>query len=108
MIDVVAHEVLERDGAVARHRAEGTLVEVVHRTAPRAVGRGRRRHHARELPVVRQPEHHELEPWRVLIALTRYPPILLVALDDEIGPRAHADEALVVVARRVDEVPDDL
>ena len=73
-----------------------------------AIRRGRRRHQPREVPVVRHPEQHELRPRRVLIVLRGHPRVLLVALDDEVVAIAHADEALMVVARRIDEVSDDL
>src|SRR5258705_8371251 len=98
MIDVVAHEVVEGHGAIAGYRTKRALVEVVHGAASRAIGGGRRRHHSCEMPVVRQPEHDELGPRRLLIALARDPFILLVAVDHEIVSSSHSDETLVVVA----------
>src|SRR5687768_9303920 len=108
MIDVVVHEVAERHGAIGGDGTEGAQMQVVGVTHAVAIGRGRRRHQPREVPVVRHPEQHELRPRGVLIALCGHPGVLLVALDDEVVAIAHPDEALVVVARRVHQVADDL
>ncbi len=60
------------------------------------------------MAVVRRPQQHQLRPRGVLVALHVDPRVLLVAVDDEILAVAHADEPLVIVARRVHEVADDL
>src|ERR1044072_8976189 len=89
MIDVVAHEVVERHGAIPRHWTECPLIEVGYGAAAHAIRRGRRRHHTREVAVVRQPEHDELRPRRLAVALRPDPRVLLVALDDEIIAAGH-------------------
>ncbi len=106
--DVVAHERVERRRAVAGHRLPRQLVEVVPRVLPEPDALGHRAHDPCEVQVVRLPEVHEFRPRRRLVVLARHPLVLVVGQEDEVGLPRGPDEALVIVGRRVDQVPDHL
>ena len=108
MADVVAHEVVERRRLAGRHRLPGQPIQVVPGVLPQPHGVGNRAHHPRQVIVVGGPEREELRPRRRLVLLRRDPRVLVVAGEDQIVLPGGADEALVVVGRRVDEMADDL
>lgn len=69
---------------------------------------GYRRHDRCDMPVECDPEIEELVPVSVLIPLQLDPSLLIVAGEDEIVLPGRANKSLMVVARGVDEVADDL
>ena len=69
VLDVVAHEVLERRGLVGTWCVKRNLVEIVARARPLTRGRIGGRHQARDVMVVSLPEADEVPPGPLAIPL---------------------------------------
>ena len=60
------------------------------------------------MEIEEMPEAHELRPRGFLVALGGDPGFLFVAREDEIVRELGSDETLMVVGRRIDQVPQNL
>lgn len=69
---------------------------------------GYRRHDAREVTIVSEPEIDEVSPVRVCVSLCFDPRVLVVSGEDEIIQLRSPHEPLVVHAGRVDQVTQHL
>src|SRR5512146_335625 len=108
MADVIAHEVLESRGLVPRHGLPCDFVKVVTGPRPLPSGCRHRLDHSGEMEVEEAPQPDEVRPRGSLIALRRYPRLLLVTRKHEIVHELGADKALMVVRGGIDQVADDL
>src|SRR5688572_6466610 len=95
---VVRHQEAERDRRLGAAESSAVRQDVL----------GRRRDHVRQVTVVRRPQRRDVAKGDFRVALTRDPRVLVVAVELEVGAVLTEDEAPVVVARRVDEMAEDL
>lgn len=108
MGDVVQHEELEGRRCDGLLGLECNLIEIVTGVDLATNGFGYRGHDTHKMSIVRRPEVEEFPPRDVLISLQLHPPVLVVSSEDKVRHPGRSHEALVIVARRIDEVPDDL
>lgn len=108
VLDVVAHEVLERGRLRGADGLPGQVIEIVARARTRELRGVRGRHHAGDVLVVGPPEHEQIRPRPILIPLHADPRVLVVAGEDEVALQLRAHEAAVIVAGRIDQVADNL
>src|SRR5688572_5139764 len=60
------------------------------------------------MQIVRAPQFDQIRPWLVVISLRAHPLILVVAGKDKMVSELPADEPLMIVRGRVDQVTEDL
>jgi hypothetical protein len=64
--------------------------------------------HMRNVAIVRLPQLRQIVPWTVVVALAAYPVVLRVCGELELRSLLRSNEALVIVGRRIDKVPNHL
>ncbi len=104
---IIAHEVLERRRLICGDGAKRYLMEIVPRARPSAGVRRARFHHVREMEIEMRPQRTEIVPVSVDVFLSLDPRVLIVGRAHEIIRALRAHKTLVIIGRRIDEMPDD-
>src|SRR3954469_2886838 len=65
-------------------------------------------HNMREMMVVENPEVDQVKPRSRLISLRAHPAVLLVSWEGQLARELGPHEPLMIVCRRINEMPDDL
>jgi len=108
MRDVIAHEIIKRCPFIARNWLPRKFVEIVLCPFAKTLVIRRSLHDACDVQVEISPKHDEFTPRRVAILLQRNPGILLVTIKDQIFLKLCANEPLMVIGSRIDQMPDHL